>query len=178
MAKKDEVKKEPEIETTDTPKVEKKETVEIEKATLDKILDTIEKQEKANEKLTKDIDMLRSVADKGRLAKYEAENNPGGLIRKAKVGMWEGSPVIGWAKVKDEVGFKDGRLQFTQIIRLFIDDGTATPVEKDMDYLYWAQNMTHQEGEVVEKNSTNNGEYWTVQMADGRKIKVDIRFIN
>lgn len=169
--------------TPKPPKAEvKKETVEISKDTLEKILSTIETLKDSDKAKTDTIAKLEAIADKGRLAHYEGKEaaaRDGELITRAKVGFWEGDPIIAWQKVKDEVGFRNGQLVTNQVIRLFLDvPGEKEPVTKEMEYLYWAQNTTCQEGEVTSKNQTKEGTYWTVEMTDGRKISLDIRFIN
>lgn len=172
-------------QTPPTPK--KEDVVELPKATLQAILDRLEGIESQNKDLVEkdkrrdqEVEMLKSISDKGRLARYESKDNQN-LIRRAKVSFWEGSPVLAWDKVTDEVGFRDGRLQVNQVIRLFLDEldeETQKPRTVDLNYLYWAQNVDTQAGEVIEKSESNGNQYWTIQLEDGRKIKLDIRFIN
>lgn len=135
------------------------------------------------EKKDAEIEMLKSISDKGRLARYEQTQGKGQLIRTAKVAFWEGVPILAWQKVKDEVGFRDGRLVTNQIIRIFLDEmvlieGKSELKTVDLDYLYWAQNVQCESGEVVERSETDGGAYWTIEMKDSRKVKLDIRFIN
>lgn len=165
-------------------KKEKEEKVEVSKKTLETILQRLEEQDeyikrsKENEKRRNDeIEMLKSISDKARLAKWEQQNR-GSLIRNAKVSFWEGSPILGWMKGKDEVGFRDGRLQVNQTIKLFVDKGEKEPEIVELEYLYWAQNVDGQSGEVVEKLQRDGNEFWTIQLSDGRKVTLDIRFIN
>lgn len=176
-------KQEKEKKNKDTSK---EEVVQISKATLNEILKTMEDLKASNENLVnkdagrqKEIDMLKSVADRGRLDRYEAENSEGGeVIRTARVGFWEDMPILGWKTVVDEVGFRDGALRFKQIVKLFLDEGKEAPKEVEVEQLYWAQNTICKVGEVVEKNSDKNGQYWTIEMKDGRRVKLDIRFVN
>ncbi len=168
-----------------TPAPEKKEeTVAIPKATLEKLLSTLEDQQGAIKTLTDkdkqrdgEIEMLKSVSDKARLSRFE-DATKGKLIRTAKVSFWEGKPILGWTKGVDEVGFRDGRLQVKQSIRLFLEKGEKEPEVKEVEYLYWAQNVQSEVGEVVEKNERAEGIFWTMQLKDGRKVTLDIRFIN
>jgi hypothetical protein len=160
-------------------KVEKveEEKVEVSKATLDAILDRLEKMDTANKKKDDEIEMLKSISDRGRLTKWE-EQNKGALIRTANVAFWEGNPILAWKKVTDEVGFREGRLVVNQTIKIFVDEGGKQPKEIVLEYLFWAQNTTSMPGEVVNKNIGKAGEVWTIQLKDGRKIELDIRFIN
>lgn len=175
--------KPPALSSGNDSKVEK---VELEKKTIEAILakvETLSEQvgtlAEENKKKDKQIEMLTEVADKGRLARYEEQNNGGELIRTAKVAFWRDLPIIGWKNVKDEVGFRDGRLIVNQITKLYLDQGKESPLEEDVEFLYWVQNVQSKIGEVVERSENSNGaQFVTVQLKDGRKLKLDIRFIN
>lgn len=156
---------------------EKDEKVTVSKKALDAILDRLEAMEKKDAEKDKKIEMLTNISDKARLAKYE-EQSTGKLIRTARISFWKNMPVVGWQTVKNEVGFIEGRLRVNQVVRLFMDNGTKEPVTEEVDYLYWAQNIDGQSGEVVNRSTSDAGEFWTVELKDGRKITVDIRFIN
>lgn len=169
------------------PVPEKKSTkVEVEKETLEKILQTMEELQRTNksllekdEKRTEEIEMLKNISDKGRLNKYELEKNGGNLIRTARISLWEGLPIVGWQTIKDEVGYRDGRLKVDQQIRIFLqEEGKKEPKVVDLEYLYWVQNTISQTGEVTNKMTDKSGEFWTVVLKDGKKVTVDIRFIN
>lgn len=164
----------------------KDEKVQLDKKTVEAILAKVETLSEQvgsladeNKKKDKQIEMLTEVADKGRLARYEEQNNGGELIRTAKVAFWRDLPIIGWKNVKDEVGFRDGRLIVNQITKLYLDQGKESPLEEDVEFLYWVQNVQSKIGEVVERSENSNGaQFVTVQLKDGRKLKLDIRFIN
>lgn len=157
----------------------KKDEVKVSKKTLDSILDRIESLEADNKKKDEKIEMLTNISDKARLAKYEEQNRAGSLIRTARVSFWKGLPVIGWQTVKDEVGFIDGRLRVNQVIRLFMQvEGEKEPKSEEVEYLYWSQNIDGEAGEVVSRNHTKDGEFWTIEFKDGKKVTLDIRFIN
>lgn len=168
--------KKPEETLKPAPEADK---VPVDKKTLDAILTRIETLEVEGAKKDKQIEMLTEVADKGRLLRYQETQDGGAvLIREAKVAFWNDLPVIGWRKETDEVGFREGRLVVNQKTRLFLDAGKDGMKEEVVDFLYWVQNVVSKQGEVVETAQTNNGTFWTVQLKDGRKIKLDIRFIN
>lgn len=164
-----------------------KDEVSISKKTLADILQRMEDLAASNQTLIdrdkkreKDIEMLTGIADKARLFKYQ-EQNAGPLITKARVAMWDGVPVLAWTDmIKNEAGFRNGVLVVDQRVRIYLDkkgeDGK--PEAKEIEYLFWTQNVGSEEGEVVAKEQTPDGLYWTIQLADGRKVKVDIRFIN
>lgn len=162
-----------------------KSTVSIEKATLEKILSQMEAQtaliqqmQDNDKKRTEEIEMLKNIADKGRMAKYE-DKNRSNLVSTARVSLWNGVPILAWSKILDEVGFRDGKLQTRQVIRIFLDElQDGQPRHEDLDYLFWAQNTVGEVGEVIKKETDQDGTYWTIQMKDGRHVKLDIRFIN
>lgn len=154
------------------------EKVEVDKATLDAVLTRLENLETEGKKKDEQIEMLKEVADKGRLSRYQDENKEGELIPAARIAFWEDSPILAWKLIKDEVGFRDGRLVVSQVIRLFVDIGEKEPKTVEVEYLYWTQNVRSHSGEVTSKTETKEGKFWTVQMKDGRKITVDVRFIN
>ena len=157
----------------DTPEKD----VKISEKTLQSILQKLEEAETRSKKQSEEIEMLKSISDKSRLSKWE-EQNKGALIRTARISFWNGFPVLGWEKIKDEVGFRDGRLVVNQVIRLFLDKGGKVPEPIELDYLFWAQNIQGETGEVINKNVGKNGEFWTIELKDGRKFDIDIRFIN
>jgi len=169
--------KEPEI-------IEEEKKIEVGEKTLKALIKTVETLQESNDALVVrdkkregEIEMLKNISDKGRLSKYE-DSQKGPLIPTAKVSFWNDLPILAWSKGKDEVGFRDGRLTVNQTIKLFLDEGKKEPKEVEVDYLFWAQNTSSQSGEVVERSENENGQYWTMQLKDGRKIKLDIRFIN
>lgn len=159
-------------QTQTPPKQEKKkDTVEIERSVLEEIL----RNQKAQQEK---IEMLTSVADKARLAHWDKLHPQGNLIRRANLGKWKGKIVIGWAKVKDEVGFIHGVLREEQIIKLFLDNGTKEPETEDVEFLTFYRNVERVFGDIVKESRGAYGETRTLQLEDGRQFEVDIRFIN
>lgn len=154
------------------------EKVEVDKQTLDRILDRLESLETDVKKKDQQIEMLTEVADKGRLARYQEQNNEGALIKNARIAFWNDLPVLAWKKEVDEVGFREGRMVVNQKTRIYLDSGKDGVTEEVVDFLYFVQNVKSKEGEVTEEAATKSGTQWTVELKDGRKIKVDIRFIN
>ena len=172
------------VQTNTKPSTTKEDDVSLPKKTLQAILDRIDSleadkksAEERDKKRDTEIEMLKSISDKARLARYESLNK-GSLIHTAKVPFWEGMPILAWSRGRDEVGFRDGKLMVNQTIKFFVDEGNGEPTLKELDYLYWAQNVDTQIGEISEKLETPTGTYYTMLMKDGRKIKVDIRFLN
>ncbi len=160
------------------PKKTETDTVLVEKAVLEQILENQRRLENTIKQQEKDISMLTTVADKGRLAKYE-DKNRGTLIRTARVGIWKGDVILGWVMVKDEVGFVHGVLQETQIIKLFLDAGPGnSPKEQEVEYLNFYRNVSRATGDVLKESRGTNGETRLIKLQDGREFELDIRFIN
>lgn len=164
-----------------------KDEVAVSKKTLADILQRMEDLSASNktllerdEKRGKEIDMLTNVADKAKLFKYQ-EQQAGPLITRARIAMWDGVPVLAWTDmIKNEAGYRNGVLVVDQRVRVYLNnlDKDGQPESKEIEYLFWSQNVQSEEGEVISKDQTKDGVYWTVQLKDGRKIKVDVRFIN
>lgn len=156
-------------EKVEIPKVVKEDTVEIPKDTLKNILNRLEKVEGDNE-------ILREVADKGRLSRIESLRNQGKLVKSARVNFIEGKAVIGWSMIKNDTYIdQEGRLHEDQVIEVTFDDHT----KKSMDYRTFSRIKTQAEGEVVEESKDKDGNTnMTIQMTDGKQYKLDIRYIN
>jgi len=155
-----------------------KEKVEVERGVLESILDNQKRMEGTIETQTKTIEMLKSVADKGRLAKYDADHSEV-LIRRANVGVWEGAVVLGWASAKDEVGFVHGVLKETQIIKLYLDAGKGKePTTEEIEFLYFYRNVKRLFGDIIRESRSSTGETKTLKLEDGREFELDVRFIN
>lgn len=164
-----------------------KDEVAVSKKTLADILQRMEDLSASNKTLLErdkkregEIAMLTSVADKARIFKYQ-EQQAGPLIQRARIAMWEGVPVLAWTDmIKNEAGYRNGVLVVDQRVRIYLDqkDEKGQPVSKEIEYLFWSQNVETEEGEVVSKEDNADGAWRTVQLKDGRKVKVDIRFLN
>lgn len=179
---------------TEAPKndtVKGKKIVEVDEETLKGIADIVrslksevealkKESEEKEKKNAEEIKMLKEVADKGRMFKYEVDNAKGGqIIREAKIGMWEDEPIVAWQMISDDVGFREGRMVVNQRVRIFaMPEGSDKPKPIDLDYLVWAQNTRTQIGQVISTSNDSTGNYWTVEMKDGRKLTLDIKFIN
>ena len=160
----------------------KKDIVEVPRSALEQILARQKEQEQVNKDQAEKIRMLTEVADKGRLARYEEKNRPGGLLRRATVRTWEGSLVLGWKMTTDEVGLStvDGRtvLIEKQIVSLYLDTGNKEPEVREVPLLDFSRNYKTLPGDIVKQSKGEFGETYTLRLEDGRNIELDIRFIN
>jgi len=153
----------------------KKESVEVPKDVLERLLDTVEKQ---GEKI-KD---LESAADVGRLSRIQQARNAGKLVKSAKLSIYEGKVVLGWSRVKDDVYFDEsGRLHEDQQVELYLDNGkNKKPTKTEpMSYRAFARLTTKIEGEVIKESKDKEGQImFTVQLEDGREFELPIVFLN
>lgn len=154
------------------------EYVQVKKSDIEDLKSFMKDQSEVIKKQGEEIRMLTEISDKARLFKWQ-NDNAGELIRTARIHVWDGMVVLGWANIKDEVG-KDskGVLREKQILRLYLDSGEDEPVQKEVEYLFYFQNVRYKECEVIEKSSSAQGEFFTLMADDGRKFKVDTKFIN
>lgn len=159
-------------------KEKEEDEVSVSKDLLKQILEKQQSQEEAISKLTAENARLASAADKNRLMQYDMEHGGGNLIRRAKISLWDGLPVMGWQTVRDEVGRVDGVLREVQTVKLFCDDGSKNLKEFEVVYLDFARNVKKVEGEIVEQRKTKSGEVYIIELSDGKQYPMDIRFIN
>ena len=154
-------------EETKDKKVEKEETIVVNKGALDKILNTIEEQGKT-------IEMLKEVSDKSRLAVWDDKHKTKGLTI-VKVSTYDDKVVLGWETVVNEV-FKNGNGVWIekQIIKLHFSDNT----ELDINYLDFVTRTVKIEAEVNSRTTGDGTEILNIKTKDGREFSIDIKFVN
>ncbi len=145
------------------------EMVQVPKKTLDAVLKRLDTLEDDNK-------LLKSVADKGRMARVEQLRAQGKLVKSVRIGKIDGNFVVGWKLVKDDVHFdSEGRLVEEQIIKVFFEDKTS----KEMNVRSFANSMEHIEGEVTMEGKDRDGNIsLTVLLPDGKEISIGQNFIN
>lgn len=160
------------------PKDKKKETVEVEKDVLERILQTVEKQ-------GEQLKILREVADKNRLTRVEELRAQGKLVKKVKLNYMDDKLIIGWKTIKDDVYFdQDKRLHEEQIIGLYFEqekpeEGEQLKIGQEMAYQNFARLVKKVLVEVVEEGKDRDGNInFVVETEDGKQIKIDSRFVN
>ena len=177
------------LKTEEKPKEERKETttppnplnqkkkegkeskVEVDQSVLEALVKKVEDQAKS-------IEMLTFTADKSRLAQWDAKHK-GDLIRSANITVWHGKYVVGWEAVQDEVSIINGVLREKQIIRLYLHEGDGKDLKtEEMDYLHFYRNKEVKSGNIVKRSQTTDGDTFTLQFEDGKKLEIDIKFIN
>lgn len=178
MVKENKIEKVEEIEKEEDiveEKKEKKKEVKVDSEILQKLVDKLEKQEQQ-------IKDLEASADLGRLQRIQGLRNQGKLVKKAKISIYNGKYVLGWAKVKDDVYFgEDGRLHEEQTVELILDNGEGKePIKSDViSYRTFSRLCQKEEGEVIKESKDSDGQtFFTLQLAQGRTIELPIIFIN
>lgn len=156
-------------------KVSKKKEVKVDSEILQKLMDKMEKQEQQ-------IKDLEASADVGRLQRIQSLRNQGKLVKKAKVNVYNGKYVLGWAKVKDDVYFDEqGRIHEEQTVELTLDNGEGNePVKSDvMTYRTFSRLCQKEEGEVIRESKDADGQVsFAIQLVNGRVFELPIVFIN
>ena len=134
------------------------------------------------EKLQEQVKDLTQAADLGRLSRIQQARNAGKLVKAAKISVYEGKVVLGWARVKDDVFFDEGgRLHEDQQVELYLDSGDIKKPTKTepMSYRQFARVTQKVEGEVIGETKDKEGQMsYTVQLEDGREFTLPIVFLN
>lgn len=142
--------------------------IEVDIEFLNRLQAQVEEFKKVSEK-------LMAVADKNRLATYDARHSTE-VLKTAKMSFYEGKAVVGWRTVKDEV-YVDGRSVYheTQIIELIFNDGTRA----EMNLLDRARRVEKKTGEIIKRwKDAEDHEIITLQLSDGQQFTLDANFLN
>lgn len=178
MAKDTEEKIEKEVpEEVSKPKTGK---VEVDIEMLQSILKEVEGlREIAGkvDRLQKDNEMLVSVADSGRLARWQERNNPKGLVRTARAWLYDGKLVKGTFTVRNDA-FVDtlGRIHTDQVLKVIFEDG----VEKEIAYDTFSKGKQLIEGDIIKRETDDEtgNTYYTLKFPDGKTFQVNYLFLN
>lgn len=155
-------------------------TVTVDREMLNSILKEVTelrgKVEKVDQ-LEKDNAMLLEVADKSRVATYQARNNPSGLVRTARAWLWNGKLVKATVTIRNDV-FTDtvGRIHTDQVLNVIMDDAS----EMEVPYDKFAKEKDFAEGEIIKKNTNEeNGQtFYTLRFKDGKTADINYIFLN
>lgn len=145
--------------------------VEVEKATLDKILSRME--------------MLEEAADKGRLERVRALRNTDKILKKVNLSTYNGRIIIGWRSIKDDVFFdREGKMHEDQVVELYFYNGKTNkegqPLpEAELNIQSFSRLLKRISCEVIEESKDKNGNInLTVTTPDNQEIKIDLNFTN
>ena len=160
-----------------------------------KLVDENKKIEEGNETISipkaewenvqKTLEMLKSVADKGRVYNYESQQDTGKKPKRVKLSKYEGGYIIGWETQKDELvkhpvtGATVGENQQIQVKILMPNGDTITKDFNSYVAFSNARYDSRDEMTVIRTTEDYNGNIkWTLELPDGRQLQIDPRYVN
>jgi len=153
-----------------------KKKVEIGEDTLKAILEKQEKLENTIQQQAKDIEILREVADKGRLSKADQMRADGKIMKKVRVSKIGDMYVVGWKRIKDEVYTDErGVIHEDQEVEYYFNDGEP----QRMSDVRFSRNRRWENCEVISETKDKDGKLtYTVITPKGLELPIDITFVN
>lgn len=154
----------------------KSDKVTVDKTMLEEILKRVEDQAAMMKALKEDNEMLKDVADKGRIATYLQKGEPGALTKKATVTVVNGKIVKSWECIKNTSYVTSlGVPVVEQITKLTFEDDST----EEMPIVTFSRIAnTRVTGEVVEETKTKQGMMWKLRFEDGKELVINTVFIN
>ena len=148
-------------ETVMTPTPVVKETVTINKETLDDLMNRLKRVEQA--------------ADKSRLAKFD-EANKGKLIRQYRIRTFGGKVVTSWSDMIDNTVEKDvnGKWKEDQTVELTYEDKT----KEVMPYVIWDRNLKRIDSELISETKVGDDVIFKLRTEDGNEYELNNKFVN
>lgn len=145
----------------------KPEMVTIGKAELAGLIERLDKQ-------SKDIDMLKEVADKARMSTFKSRHQDF-TTKIVKVNTYNGKVVMAWKSTKDEI-YQDaqGRWHEAQKMEIITDDNQKV----EMDYIDFVKKLVKVDAELVSRYSTPEGQSMLRLNMGGKQIDIDHVFVN
>lgn len=145
----------------------------VDKATLDSILERLEK----TEDMEKKIQMLTEVADSRNMAKW-MDRNRVALSKECTLTTYKGKVVLAWKMVTNEV-YKNqfGAWQENQTIEFILEDDTRVIVP----YNVLGDSMQTPKIKATVLSSTTdekNNVTWKVKAENGNTYNVGVQFVN
>ena len=155
---------------------QKRKMVEVPEDVLQKIIDKQEAQEKEMEKLKKDNEILREVADKGRLNRADQLRADGKIMKMVRLYKIGDLYVVGWKRIKDEVYTDErGVIHEDQVVEYYFNQGEP----QQMSDVKFSRNQRQEKCEVISETKDKDGKItYTVLTPKGQKLSIDITFIN
>lgn len=150
--------------------------IEVDESVLEKLLNKVEKLEQSDEAKTKELEILREVADKGRLNKADQARADGKLVKIVQLAKLGDAYVIGWKLTKDEVYTDEkGTIHEDQQVTYYLNDKT----EKEMPIVRFSRTRKMVKCEVLEEKTNREGQKsFLVLTPDGLELEIGITFIN
>lgn len=147
---------------------------------------TVNVSKKAWDDVQEQLKMLKTVADKGRVFKYESQKAAvGKKEKKINLSMHGDKVIVGWATLKDilvkhpTTGMTVGEEQEYEVVLLGKDDSISKLKVNGYVRFSDIRYTERVEAEVVGQTEDLDGNItFDVQLLDGRTIKLDQKFIN
>lgn len=137
------------------------------------------------EQVQKTLEMLKSVADKGRVYNYESQQKTDKKPKRVKLAKYDGGYIIAWETQKDELvkhpvtGATIGENQQIQV-KILMPNGDIN--SKDFSSYVSFSNARYDEKiecEVIGTAEDYNGKItWTLALPDGRSLQISPAFVN
>lgn len=123
---------------------------------------------------TKDIEMLKLVADKARMQSFESKNADFST-KIVKVSLYNGKLVVAWKTTKDEI-YQDSQSRWheSQKMMIVLEGGE----EHEMEYIDFVKKLVKVDAELITKYTTPKGEEMYRMNLNGREIDIDRTFVN
>ena len=167
----------------------KKEKIEeakqLDKELKEAISETVSIPKAEWEQVQKTLEMLTSVADKGRVYNYESQQKTDKKPKKVKLSKYDGGVIIAWETKKDELvkhpvtGATVGENQQIEV-KILMPSGDI--VSKDLNSYVQFSNARYDERiecEVIGTSESYTGQIkWTLSLPDGRNLQIDPRYVN
>jgi hypothetical protein len=150
------------VERSDNPGM-----VQVNRKTLDEMVKRIEQQ-------SKDIDMLKTVADKARMSTY-ATKTADFSQKTVRLNMYNGQVVMAWRTVENEI-YQDsqGRWHENQKMEIITEKNERIA----LPYIDFVHNLLHSDADVISNYTTPEGIEMCRVNIDNRMIDIDKRFLN
>lgn len=145
------------------------ETVTVSKAQFEQLLADMASMKKAQTE-------LEGTASQDQIRKLDALRASGRLVKAVKIRKFNGKLVIGWQVIVDEVYMSpEGKLIEDQKLKLFFEDATTF----DTSLIQFSRISLYESYEVVKESKNAMGEMlFTVQLADGKELEINSKFVN
>lgn len=153
--------------TEKLPEQPEPEKVVVSKDSLTRVLAELDQ-------LKKDNEMLKSVADRGRMATWE-ERHREEIRRKVRLRVFKGKVVVGWKMGEDVVEKnQQGIWQEKQDIELYYEDGEKQIVS----YRAFSMQYDEMSAEIISRTETGGKVTFQVKADNGKKYTIADIFVN
>lgn len=166
----------------------KQEVLTVDKEKFNTLIEEFKSQKETIDKLKEDLDRVEYASDKARLSVYDSRSSkksvPRCRIRTMEKIEGESTNqyiIKGWRMIEDIVEEQaNGIFLVKQTVELVYEDKDGKVTKEQMPYRVFEKKFKYIDADIVsETKDTELGtEIVELRLMDGRKIKMDIVFIN